>query len=96
MSFKLLITSSNTSHNITFRYASETIEEAPLYLFERDFNSITSLRDDYSIPEYFSADAAHGTDLFRLLGERRRPDFKWLVIGPERSGSIFHIDPNQV
>ena len=76
-------------------YAKNTIEEAPLYLFERDFNSISSLRDDYSVPAYFSPDAEHGADLFRLLGDRKRPDFKWLVVGPERSGSIFHIDPNQ-
>lgn len=35
------------------------------------------------------------TDLFRLLGEGQRPDYKWVVAGPARSGSIFHIDPNQ-
>lgn len=77
------------------QYAENTNEEAPLYLFERDFNSISSLRDDYSVPTYYSPDAEHGADLFRLLGDRERPDFKWLVVGPERSGSIFHIDPNQ-
>merc|ERR1711991_638140 len=38
--------------------------------------------------------ATHHTDLFHLLGSQR-PDYRWLVIGPKRSGSIFHIDPNQ-
>ena len=37
----------------------------------------------------------HATDLFRLFGEHRRPDYHWLILGPARSGSIFHIDPNQ-
>jgi hypothetical protein len=36
----------------------------------------------------------HATDLFSLF-EDRRPDFQWLIMGPRRSGSIFHIDPNQ-
>ena len=27
-----------------------------------------------------------------MLGDDR-PDFMWLVIGPERSGSPFHLDP---
>lgn len=36
----------------------------------------------------------HATDLFSLFGERR-PDFRWLIMGPRRSGSIFHVDPNQ-
>ena len=35
-----------------------------------------------------------GHDLFKLLGEGRRPDHTWLIVGPRRSGSVFHIDPN--
>jgi hypothetical protein len=27
-----------------------------------------------------------------VLGEHR-PDFRWLIIGPKRSGTSFHIDP---
>ena len=49
-------------------YSSQTVEEAPLYLFERDFNSIHGLGEDYLVPPYFSPDAEHGADLFRLLG----------------------------
>jgi len=33
-------------------------------------------------------------DLLRVLGEERRPDYQWLIVGPKRSGSAFHIDPN--
>lgn len=66
------------------QYAEQTNEEAPLYLFERDFHSISTLQDDYSVPIYFAPEVQPRTDLFRLLGETRRPDFKWLVIGPAR------------
>lgn len=124
--FEFRATSATAAGAATFtmeqyvQYAEQTLEEAPLYLFERDFHSIAALQSDYSVPSYFSADAPHKTglstlalhhivskpfskpfvplaytDLFRLLGEKERPDFRWLVIGPERSGSIFHIDPNQ-
>ena len=33
-------------------------------------------------------------DLFSVLGESGRPDFRWLIMGPARSGSSFHKDPN--
>lgn len=33
-------------------------------------------------------------DFFSVLGESARPDYKWLIMGPERSGSSFHKDPN--
>jgi hypothetical protein len=26
--------------------------------------------------------------------QQRRPDFRWMICGPQRSGSAFHIDPN--
>ena len=38
---------------------------------------------------------AYATDLFGVFGECSRPDYRWLIAGPKRSGSIFHIDPNQ-
>jgi hypothetical protein len=79
-----------------FQYSRQAKEEAPLYLFERNFSNIaTSLGDDYDAPNYFASSEIQGTDLFRLFGDKRRPDHKWLIAGPARSGSIFHIDPNQ-
>ncbi len=80
-----------------FQYANQTTEEAPLYLFERNFAYIApNIGSDYCVPSYFNSDtASHGTDLFRVFGEKERPDHRWMIAGPARSGSIFHIDPNQ-
>ncbi|CAG8845141.1 12830_t:CDS:2, partial [Racocetra persica] len=39
------------------------------------------------VPEYFCQ------DFFNILGQDR-PDFRWIIIGPARSGSTFHKDPN--
>ena len=38
------------------------------------------------VPNYFQE------DFFSVLD--KRPDFRWLVAGPSRSGSSFHVDPN--
>lgn len=35
------------------------------------------------VPEYFAE------DLFSVLGNRR-PDYRWLIVGPPKSGSSFH------
>src|SRR5208282_5608970 len=69
-------------------YMSSNRDESPLYLFDKDFatkttaNGIT-LEEDYWIPETFKE------DLFTLLGNAR-PDHRWLIVGPKRSGSTFH------
>jgi len=90
-----------------FRYLHASQEEAPLYLFDRNFaRKLCELGGDYDVPEYFRSADDHsvragadvglsGTDLFRLFGAAARPDYRWLICGPKRSGSIFHIDPNQ-
>lgn len=63
--------------------------DQPLYLFDSSFaRTEPSLADDYVVPEYFA------DDLFRHLGEERRPAYRWLIIGPAGSGSSFHVDPN--
>lgn len=81
---------------------STTLEEAPLYLFDRTaLEPGSHLWNDYmddlkrSCP-YWDPELvdSNGHDLFQVLGEGRRPDHTWLIAGPRRSGSVFHIDPN--
>lgn len=73
------------------QYMHKNQDESPLYLFDRAFVEKMDLeigRDGaYEPPVCFSE------DLFTLLDEHR-PDHRWLIIGPERSGSTFHKDPN--
>lgn len=71
----------------------ENRDESPLYLFDRRFVEKMDIkvgRDDdaaYWRPECF------GPDLFEVLGGER-PAHRWLIMGPKRSGSSFHKDPN--
>jgi hypothetical protein len=75
-------------------YMNNNADESPLYLFDRGFVEKMDLsvgkassNASYWIPNCF------GEDLFAALGDQR-PDSRWLIIGPARSGSTFHKDPN--
>ncbi|CAM9281999.1 unnamed protein product [Ectocarpus sp. 6 AP-2014] len=71
------------------RYARESKDELPLYVFDKRFvDKCPDLGREYDVPNVFS------DDLFSVLGEERRPDHRWLIAGPARSGSSFHVDPN--
>ncbi|KIW91925.1 uncharacterized protein Z519_07895 [Cladophialophora bantiana CBS 173.52] len=69
------------------KYMDSTKDESPLYLFDRAFVEKMGLQNAYDIPRAFQG------DFFNLLKDQR-PDRRWLIIGPERSGSTFHKDPN--
>jgi len=81
-----------------FRYARNRAERdhSPLYLFE-DLSLVKAsspklaLLDEYSVPQMFQ-----GCDLFDIPGAEDfedRPRFRWLLIGPARSGTKIHVDP---
>lgn len=79
------------------KYCQSAAEEAPLYLFDRTFaDKCPQLLQDFdgalkeSCP-FWSCDAEHGHDLFGLLGEERRPDHQWLIIGPKRYVNLFCV-----
>eukprot|EP01006_Ploeotia_vitrea_P035888 TRINITY_DN65948_c6_g10_i2.p1 TRINITY_DN65948_c6_g10~~TRINITY_DN65948_c6_g10_i2.p1 ORF type:complete len:348 (-),score=169.62 TRINITY_DN65948_c6_g10_i2:253-1242(-) len=72
------------------RYLRYNRDDSPLYVFDEHFdeNPVSrSMLTDYTLPRYFR------DDLLRLVGEKRRPPYRWFLIGPERSGSSLHIDP---
>lgn len=72
-------------------YMSYNQDESPLYLFDRSFVEKTDIR--VGRDGQYWAPGCFGEDLFSALGEQR-PDSRWLIIGPEKSGSTFHKDPN--
>lgn len=64
-------------------------EQSPMYLFDNDFaEKAPVLLQEYEVPTYFKE------DFFSLLGPKDRPSFRWILIGPPKSGSSFHKDPN--
>uniref|UniRef100_A0A7S4ERC8 JmjC domain-containing protein n=1 Tax=Chrysotila carterae TaxID=13221 RepID=A0A7S4ERC8_CHRCT len=72
-------------------YSASTRDEMPLYLFDKQFAQRTpQLADEYIVPDYF----AEARDMFSQLPADCRPDYRWLIIGGTRSGSLWHVDPN--
>ncbi|KAG5475368.1 hypothetical protein LSCM1_03481 [Leishmania martiniquensis] len=70
------------------RYATEQNDERPIYMFDAEFGSVLDAEKLYTVPPYFARD-----DFFSTLGDRR-PKFRWIIAGPQRAGSSFHVDPN--
>ncbi|KAJ4826712.1 hypothetical protein Tsubulata_028933 [Turnera subulata] len=69
-------------------YMNVQHDEDPLYIFDEKFGETApSLLKEYSVPHLFRE------DYFEILDEEQRPPFRWLIIGPERSGASWHVDP---
>ncbi|KAK4434216.1 F-box protein [Sesamum alatum] len=63
-------------------------DEDPLYIFDDKFGEAApDLLKDYSVPHLFQE------DYFDVLDPDQRPPFRWLIVGPERSGASWHVDP---
>jgi len=72
------------------QYLSSNVDDSPLYIFDATFDEdkyAKRLLEDYTVPDYFDE------DLFGLVGEKRRPPYRWFLVGPERSGTTVHVDP---
>jgi hypothetical protein len=75
-------------------YMYNNSDESPLYLFDRGFAEKMKLITAKTVEgAAYWAPECFGEDLFAVLGDQR-PDSRWLIMGPERSGSTFHKDPN--
>ncbi|KAJ3057826.1 hypothetical protein HK102_010852, partial [Quaeritorhiza haematococci] len=62
-------------------------DETPLYVFDPSFGErAPTMLEEYKVPHIFEE------DMFSHLGPHR-PPYRWLVVGPSRSGATWHIDP---
>jgi histone arginine demethylase JMJD6 len=72
------------------KYTRRNCDDSPLYIFDSAFDEdryANQLLKQYRVPSYFKE------DLFNLVSERRRPPYRWFLVGPQRSGTCVHIDP---
>lgn len=67
------------------KYCRQNLDTIPLYLVER--NIPRCLLSDYEIPPFIPHDR------LERLG-KKRPYFRWLIVGPPGSGCSFHCDPD--
>ncbi|GAB0131626.1 hypothetical protein EsDP_00000088 [Epichloe bromicola] len=74
-------------------YMKDNKDESPLYLFDRKFAEKMGISVGHRDGAAYWRPDCFGPDLFEVLGDER-PAHRWLIIGPERSGSTFHKDPN--
>ncbi|KAK2601729.1 hypothetical protein QQS21_004717 [Conoideocrella luteorostrata] len=74
-------------------YMRDNKDESPLYLFDRKFAEKMGITVGHEDGAAYWRPDCFGPDLFEVLGDER-PAHRWLIIGPERSGSTFHKDPN--
>ena len=67
-------------------YLQHQKDDSPLYLFENcDTNK--KIKKKYEVPKFFKE------DFFNYINDKNWPPFRWLLIGPKRSGTTIHKDP---
>ncbi|EFA84572.1 transcription factor jumonji [Heterostelium album PN500] len=70
------------------QYMATQNDEEPLYVFDQSFGEkAPAMLNEYKVPSKFFPE-----DLFQFQNDKR-PHYRWIVIGPPRSGAPWHIDP---
>ncbi|EPY29452.1 transferase, transferring glycosyl group [Strigomonas culicis] len=70
------------------QYAMTQKDERPIYMFDAEFGNLLDIDRLYTVPDFFARD-----DFFSVMGAER-PKYRWIIAGPQRGGSSFHVDPN--
>lgn len=72
-------------------YMKGQADDSPLYVFDSKFGGHKDCRkelmQEYRVPSYFP------DDYMALSGEDGRPPYRWIAVGPRRSGTVMHTDP---
>eukprot|EP01127_Copromyxa_protea_P005331 TRINITY_DN15276_c0_g1_i1.p1 TRINITY_DN15276_c0_g1~~TRINITY_DN15276_c0_g1_i1.p1 ORF type:complete len:521 (+),score=75.88 TRINITY_DN15276_c0_g1_i1:27-1565(+) len=69
-------------------YLKNRTDPLSLYLFDRRYHKIApEILQEYKIPDYFPE------DIFALAGPKKRPPYRWILIGPGGSTVPYHVDP---
>jgi hypothetical protein len=74
-------------NNLNLQY----LDDSPLYIFDSAFDDdpvSKTLLDDFTPPFYFPE------DLFKLVGESRRPPYRWFLMGPMVSNLCLGCSTN--
>ena len=85
-----LLIRSGTGYRMTldnyFRYMNYQKDPTPLYLFDGNLEErAPQLLDDWDTPVYFK------DDYYSRLSEDDRPPWRWIIIGPSRTGAPVFI-----
>eukprot|EP00434_Breviolum_minutum_P005756 symbB.v1.2.005071.t1/scaffold292.1/size239810/15 len=68
------------------QYSRTQQDDSPVYLFDNHFkHEKKAILEDYHVPSYFP------DDYMSLCDDR--PPYRWVGVGPRRSGTIMHQDP---
>ncbi|CAK0867597.1 unnamed protein product [Prorocentrum cordatum] len=63
-------------------------DDSPVYLFDNKFQGVgEEFLKEFKVPSYFP------DDYMAMAGEDDRPPYRWIGVGPRRSGTIMHTDP---
>mmetsp|Transcript_57384 Transcript_57384/g.134565 ORF Transcript_57384/g.134565 Transcript_57384/m.134565 type:complete len:425 (-) Transcript_57384:11-1285(-) len=68
-------------------YSACQQDDSPIYLFDNRFGGQGCLLQEYSPPPHFP------DDYMAIAGEDSRPPYRWIALGPRRSGTVMHQDP---
>lgn len=71
-------------------YMKSQADDSPLYVFDSKFGGRPEAREqlqqEYRVPSYFP------DDYMSVAGDDR-PPYRWIALGPRRSGTVMHQDP---